>query len=72
MGPVFDADAEEREMYEFINNATQYDLLKRWRFAPSGDPIFQGDVGDYFMRRQRELRSKDPAGYTAASKRLGW
>lgn len=47
-------------------------LLSRWRFAPAGDAIFQGESGEYFSKRMAELRSKDPEGAVAASKMIGW
>lgn len=49
-------------------------LLSRWRFAPVGDPWFQGETGDYWGQRMKELREK-PGGQEAhvtASKSLGW
>ena len=48
-------------------------LLSHWRFAPAGDPWFQGQTGDYWAKRMRELREQ-PGGnqrYVAASKSLG-
>lgn len=50
------------------------DLLSRWRFAPAGDPWFQGETGDYWSKRMAELRAA-PGGdevHVAASKRIGW
>ena len=31
-----------------IDNMSYYDLLKKWRFAPSGDPILSGKMYQYF------------------------
>lgn len=48
-------------------------LLSHWRFAPAGDPWFQGETGSYWSDRMRELRDK-PNGnaiHVAASKILG-
>ena len=48
-------------------------MLARWRFAKVGDPMFQGEVGEYFkevmMKRRAEVGH---AARVAASKRLGW
>lgn len=49
-------------------------LLSRWRFAPAGDPWFEGETGDYWGARMNELRAR-PGGqeeHVRASKRLGW
>lgn len=45
-------------------------LLRNWRFAPSGDVWFRGETGKYWGERMKELREKcaDPV---AVSKRLG-
>ena len=47
-------------------------LLSGWRFTPAGDPMFQGESGDYWGKRLAELRDADPGAYVAASKSLGW
>lgn len=33
-------------------------LLIRWRFAPFGDPWFQGETGKYWESRMNELREQ--------------
>ena len=53
-----------------IDEMSYEGLLSHWRFAPSGDPWFQGETGKYWGKRMGELKSKDPAGAVAASKRL--
>lgn len=55
-----------------IDGMTYEDLLRRWRYAVVGDPIFQGDVGKYYSDRMFTLRDGDPAAAVAASKRIGW
>ena len=30
---------------EWIDNATLVELLRKWRFAPAGDPMFTGETG---------------------------
>jgi hypothetical protein len=47
-------------------------LLSHWRFAPAGDPWFEGETGTYWMARMKEMREANPAEHTAASKRIGW
>ncbi len=49
-------------------------LLARWRFSPSGDPWFEGETGEYWAQRMKELRD-EPGGddrHVAASKTIGW
>jgi hypothetical protein len=60
------------ELKQKIDNMNIYDLLSKWRFAPVGDPIFQGESGEYWSNRMNELREQDPALYTKASKQLEW
>ena len=55
---------------ESIDSATYAELLKKWRFAPSGDPMFQGDTGEYFslvMHRKRIC-----VDFIQISKDIGW
>lgn len=54
-----------------IDNMSYYDLLKKWRFAPSGDPILSGKMYQYFTDAMGEKREKedDP---TEISRLVGW
>ncbi len=54
----------------WIDGASLEELLRRWRYAPIGDPIFQGDIGAYYSKVVRERRDADPAEYTRASKAI--
>jgi hypothetical protein len=56
----------------YIDSLNIEKLLSKIRFAPLGDKWFQGETGDYLMKRYAELRDKDPAAHVAASKFLGW
>jgi len=60
------------EQKKWIDEATYEDLLRKWRFAASGDPMFQGDAGDYYAKVMVEKKAYDPAEAVAASKRIGW
>ena len=43
-------------------------MCSKWRFAKSGDPLLQGDTGDYFAKVMKEK-----GGFTPEiSKDLGW
>ena len=59
------------ENKKYIDNLSYEGLLSSWRFAPAGDPWFQGDTGKYWGERMAELKAKDPSGAVAASKNLG-
>lgn len=63
----------EKSQKEWIDNASYEDLLRRWRFAPDGDPMFQGDTGDYYtiIMAKKRIEIGD-AGHTQASKNIGW
>ena len=56
----------------WIDGSSYEDLLRRNRFGESGDTIFQGKCGDYFVKVMAEKRAADPVGHVAASKRIGW
>lgn len=57
---------------DWIDNASHEQLLRKWRFAPSGDPFFTGETGEYYGKALAEGRRADPAGHTQASKNIGW
>lgn len=62
---------EERRAW--INGATYEQLLAKWRFAPPGDPFFEGDLGDHFRKVMNLRRSELPEGeHVQVSKRIGW
>ena len=55
------ADCPTNEFYKhkkWIDSATYEELLRKWRFAPSGDPLFQGQTGDYFNSVMRKRRAE--------------
>ncbi len=56
------------EQKENIDGMSQYVLCRVWRFAKAGDPLFQGDTGDYFSKALKEK-----GGFTPEiSKSLGF
>lgn len=58
---------------EWIDNADYESLLRRWRNAPSGDSIFQGDTGKYYQEVMAEKRKAVGNGaHVQASKNIGW
>jgi hypothetical protein len=58
------------QFIKFIDTSTYQELLDRWRFSPIGDLIFQGDIGDYYIKIMNEKRAK--TDHVAASKAVGW
>ncbi len=57
---------------QWIDNSSYEGLLRRWRNAPVGDPIFQGDTGKYYGKVIAQKRDADPGAAVGASKRIGW
>jgi hypothetical protein len=58
---------------QWIDGATYEQLLQRWRFAPTGDEMFQDDTGDYYQRVMAKRKIEiGPEAAVQASKMLGW
>lgn len=56
-----------------IDKMPYEEMLRRWRYAPVGDEMFQGESGVYFgdvMWKKRDAMS--PGGAVRASKNVGW
>lgn len=53
-----------------IDKMSYDELLRKWRFAPVGDPWFTGETGQYWKERMNDLRAT--TDHAAASKRVGW
>ena len=63
----------EQQMRDWIDSASYEALLSKWRFAPSGDPFFQGEIGKYYGDVMARKRSEVGDGaHVAASKSIGW
>ena len=63
---------EVKLMNLWIASASYEDLLRKWWFAPHGDPFLSGETGNYYaaeMKRKRELTGDDGR---AASEAVGW
>jgi len=61
------------EMKEWIDNASYGQLLSHWRFAPIGDPFFQGEIGEYYSKVMSKRRDEvGDAKHVQTSKILGW
>jgi len=55
----------------YIDSLSYEQLLCGWRFAPVGDLWFQGETGEYWGRRMKELREQGE-NHVQASKNIGW
>ena len=42
------------EQKQKIDSMSQYQLCAMWRFAGVGEPLFQGDTGEYFSKVLKE------------------
>lgn len=51
-----------------IDALPRLEMARLWRFAPTGEPLLQGDAGAYFKQRFGELGGFSPA----ISKAIGW
>lgn len=60
------------ELKAEIDSHDVYTLLRCVRFAPIGDQMFQGESGEYWMKRLAEVRRQDNEAYVRASKQMGW
>lgn len=60
------------QMKQWIDTASYEELLRKWRFAPVGDPFFQGDVGEYYTQvMQKKRQEVGDAEHVRASKYIG-
>jgi len=39
-----------------IDSMSYEELLRKWRVYEIGDPLFEGDSGDYYSQRMRTMR----------------
>jgi hypothetical protein len=61
------------ELKAWIDAASYDQLLKRWRFAPLGDPVFQDEIGQYYANVMAEKRKEiDSLTAVKISKQIGW
>ncbi len=55
---------------QWIDSASYELLLRKWRFATIGDPMFQGETGEYYAKVMQEKRKSED--HVQASKNIGW
>ena len=54
----------------WIDAASYEELLNKWRFARIGDPMFQGETGEYYATVMREKGKTED--HVQVSKNIGW
>lgn len=60
-----------QETKRAIGSMSYKEMLRRWRFAPIGDPLFQGESGEYFRQKMVEKRAAEQNPATVP-KRIRW
>lgn len=62
------------ELKRKVDAMSYEEMLRQWRFAKTGDELFEGESGMYVAKRMQELKNA-PGGnprHVAASKKIGW
>ena len=63
----------DEDTKKMIDSMGYESMLRRWRNAPVGDPMLQGETGKYYAEVMERKRSEIPnSEHVAASKRIGW
>jgi len=61
------------DLKAWIDKATYEELLRKWRFAPAGSPLFTGEVGEYYKERMTRLKAiVGDEEHVRVSKAIGW
>lgn len=55
---------------EWIDGASYEQLLSKWRYSPIGDPMLQGEAGEYYSKIM--FQKKSTVNHVQASKNVGW
>ena len=73
--PLVEGRMNIKQMKEWIDEASYEDLLKKWRFAPTGSAYFARDtgMGDYYesVMNKKKTEMGDEAA-ARISKIIGW
>lgn len=58
---------------KLIDQMPYAEMFYKWRFSPSGDPMFEGETGEYFTMVMKEKKKQvGDAEHSRISKQLGW
>ena len=60
-----------KDSKDYIDSLSYEGLLREWRFSPSGNKWFQGEIGDYWKDRMHEMKEKE-SNPISISKKVGW
>lgn len=56
-----------------IDDMDYESMLRLWRSAPAGHPMFQGETGRYYSEVMAAKRTEvGSAAHVRASKKIGW
>ena len=56
-----------------IAKMSYQEMLSMWRFSPSGNPLFEGKAGQYFVEKMTEKKAElEPGEAVRISKEIGW
>lgn len=55
---------------QWIDGASYEQLLSKWRYAPIGDMMLQGEIGEYYSKIM--FQKKSTVDHVQASKNVGW
>lgn len=55
---------------QWIDGASYEQLLSKWRYAPIGDMMLQGETGEYYSKIM--FQKKSTVDHVQASKNVGW
>lgn len=66
-------DTISDEHKKWIDEASYMEMLRKNRFAKSGDPFFSGKTGEYFFKVMYEKKDRlKPGEAVTISKMVGW
>lgn len=64
---------DNKNMKKWIDTSSYRGLLFVWRFHKSGDPLFQGEMGDYYAKVMAKKKKKvGHDEHVRISKDIGW
>ena len=57
------------ELKHILDKLSYKQLLIGWRYSDAGNELFQGQSGEYWYKRMKEIK---PENHVAISKQVGW
>lgn len=63
----------DEKLKDQIDAMDYHSLLHIWRTAPSGNPLFEGEVGTYYREvMEKKCQEVGQAEHVRVSKIIGW